>query len=49
MNELAIKGVNIIPIPKGKSVRHHASSADLMMLIKKFLIINFTIQNTMLL
>lgn len=36
MNELAIKGVNIIPIPKGKSVRHHASSEDLMMLIKLF-------------
>lgn len=36
MNELAIKGVNIIPIPKRKSVRHHASSEDLMMLIKLF-------------
>ena len=36
MNELAIKGVNIIPIPKEKSVRHHASSEDLMMLIKLF-------------
>ena len=36
MNELAIKGVNIVPIPKEKSVRHHASSEDLMMLIKLF-------------
>ena len=36
MNELAIKGVSIVPIPKEKSVRHHASSEDLMMLIKLF-------------
>ena len=36
MNELAIKGVNIEQIPKDKSVRHHASSEDLMMLIKLF-------------
>ncbi len=36
MNELAIKGVNIEQIPKGKSVRHHASSEDLMMLVKLF-------------
>ena len=36
MNELAIKGVNIEPIPKGNSVRHHASSEDLMLLIKLF-------------
>jgi len=36
MNELAIKGVNIETIPKEKSVRHHASSEDLMLLIKSF-------------
>ena len=36
MNELAIKGVNIEPIPKENSVRHHASSEDIMMLIKLF-------------
>ncbi len=36
MNELAIKGVNIESIPKDKSVRHHASSEDLMMLVKLF-------------
>ena len=36
MNELAIKGVNIESIPKDKSVRHHASSEDLMLLIKLF-------------
>ncbi len=36
MNELAIKGVNIESIPKEKSVRHHASSEDLMLLIKLF-------------
>ena len=36
MNELAIKGVNIVTIPKEKSVRHHASSEDLMLLIKLF-------------
>ena len=36
MNDLAIKGVNIESIPKEKSVRHHASSEDLMMLVKLF-------------
>ena len=36
MNDLAIKGINIESIPKDKSVRHHASSEDLMMLIKLF-------------
>ena len=36
MNELAIIGVNIESIPKNKSVRHHASSEDIMMLIKLF-------------
>lgn len=36
MNELAVKGVNIESIPKEKSVRHHASSEDIMMLIKLF-------------
>ena len=36
MNELAIKGVNIESIPKDKSVRHHASSEDLMLLVKLF-------------
>ena len=36
MNELAIRGVNIESIPKDKSVRHHASSEDLMMLVKLF-------------
>ena len=36
MNELAIKGVKIEQIPKDKSVRHHASSQDLMMLVKLF-------------
>ena len=36
MNELAIQGVNIEAIPKQNSVRHHASSEDLMMLIKLF-------------
>ena len=36
MNELAIKGVNIESIPKEKSVRHHASSEDLMLLVKLF-------------
>lgn len=36
MNELAIKGVNIETIPKEKSVRHHASSEDLMLLVKLF-------------
>ena len=36
MNELAVMGVNIESIPKENSVRHHASSEDLMMLIKLF-------------
>ena len=36
MNELAIKGVKIESIPKEKSVRHHASSEDLMLLVKLF-------------
>lgn len=36
MNDLAIKGINIEEVPKDKSVRHHASSEDLMLLIKLF-------------
>ena len=36
LNDLAIKGVNIVQIPKDKSVRHHASSEDLRLLIKLF-------------
>mgnify|MGYP002626340813 CR=1 FL=1 len=36
LNEIAIKGVNIELIPKDKSVRHHASSEDIMLLIKLF-------------
>ncbi len=36
MNELSILGVNIETIPKEKSVRHHASSEDIMLLIKLF-------------
>ena len=36
MNDLAVRGINIESIPKDKSVRHHASSEDLMMLIKLF-------------
>ena len=36
MNDLAMRGVNIETIPKDKSVRHHASSEDLMLLIKLF-------------
>ncbi len=35
-NELAIKGVNIESIPKHKSVRHHASSEDIMLLVRLF-------------
>jgi ribonuclease J len=35
-NDIAIKGVNIETIPKGKSVRYHASSEDIMMLIRLF-------------
>lgn len=36
LNEIAIKGVNIELIPKDRSVRHHASSEDIMLLIKLF-------------
>lgn len=36
MNDIAIKGANIETVPKDKSVRHHASSEDLMLLIKLF-------------
>lgn len=36
LNDIAIKGVNIEVIPKDKSVRHHASSEDIMLLIKLF-------------
>lgn len=36
LNDIAIKGVNIELIPKGMSVRHHASSEDIMLLIKLF-------------
>lgn len=36
MNDLAIKGINIESIPKENSVRLHASSEDLMLLIKLF-------------
>ena len=36
LNDLAIKGVNIVQIPKDKSVRHHASSEDLRLLVKLF-------------
>lgn len=36
MNDIAIKGVSIETVPKEKSVRHHASSEDLMLLIKLF-------------
>lgn len=36
MNDLAIAGINIESIPKEKSVRHHASSEDLMLMIKLF-------------
>ena len=36
LNDIAIKGVNIELIPKEKSVRHHASSEDIMLLIKLF-------------
>ncbi len=35
-NDIAIKGVNIETIPKDKSVRYHASSEDIMMLIRLF-------------
>ena len=36
MNSLAILGVNIETVPKSKSVRHHASSEDIMLLVKLF-------------
>ena len=36
LNDIAIKGVNIETVPKENSVRHHASSEDLMMIIKLF-------------
>lgn len=36
MNDIAMKGVNIETVPKEKSVRYHASSEDLMLLIKLF-------------
>ena len=36
MNDIAIKGANIEVIPKEKSVRHHASSEDIMLLIRLF-------------
>lgn len=36
LNDIAIKGVNIELIPKEMSVRHHASSEDIMLLIKLF-------------
>ena len=36
MNELAVLGVNIETIPKENSVRYHASSEDLMLIIKLF-------------
>ncbi|MGM9877826.1 MAG: ribonuclease J [Bacilli bacterium] len=36
MNDLAIRGINIETIPKEKSVRHHASSEDIMLLVKLF-------------
>ena len=36
MNELAVLGVNIETIPKENSVRYHASSEDLMLIMKLF-------------
>lgn len=36
MNDISIKGANIEVVPKEKSVRHHASSEDIMLLIKLF-------------
>lgn len=36
MNDIAIKGANIETVPKDKSVRYHASSEDLMLIIKLF-------------
>ncbi len=35
-NDIAIRGANIETIPKGKSVRYHASSEDIMVLIRLF-------------
>lgn len=36
MNDIAVRGANIETIPKDKSVRYHASSEDIMLLIKLF-------------
>ncbi len=36
LNTLAYLGVNVETVPKDKSVRHHASSEDIMLLIKLF-------------
>ncbi|MBQ3142862.1 MAG: ribonuclease J [Bacilli bacterium] len=36
MNDIAVKGVNIETVPKEKNVRYHASSEDLMLLVKLF-------------
>lgn len=36
MNDIAMKGVNIETVPKDKNVRYHASSEDLMLLVKLF-------------
>lgn len=36
MNDIAVKGANIETVPKDKSVRQHASSEDLMLLIRLF-------------
>lgn len=36
MNDISIKGVNIVEVPREKSVRQHASSEDLMLIIKLF-------------
>ncbi len=36
LNDIAMKGVNIETVPKEKNVRYHASSEDLMLLIKLF-------------
>lgn len=35
-NEIAVKGAKIFDVPKGKSVRLHASSQDLMLMVKLF-------------
>ena len=42
MNDLAVAGINIESIPSEKSVRHHASSEDLMLLIKLFNQLNYS-------